>query len=146
MSEVTPLSKDFIRSFIATMEAEMFKHDQVKIETKHFFANGAYVRCILIPKGVLATGKRHRHSAIHLVMRGSMRILTEGSGVREVSAPDIFISQPGNKMSGYAYEDTIWATAHATDKTDVAEIEAELVYNPEEEALLFPVQLMEKLA
>jgi quercetin dioxygenase-like cupin family protein len=139
------LTRDQIRSFIAAMEAEMYKHDQVEIETKHFFANGAYVRCILIPKGVLATGKRHRHSSIHLVLKGSMRILTEGGGVREVQAPDIFVSQPGNKMSGYAYEDTIWATAHATDKTDVAEIEAELVYNAEEEAKLFPVKPLERV-
>ena len=42
------------------------------------------------------------------------------------------MSEPGNKMSGYAHEDTVWITCHVTKLRDIPAIERELCIAPEE--------------
>lgn len=56
-----------------------------------------------------------------------MLVFTEGEGVRELRAPVTFVSSPGTKRVVYALWHTIWTTIHVTDKTDLAEIEEEII-------------------
>jgi hypothetical protein len=37
------------------------------------------------------------------------------------------VSRPGTKRVGYAHEDTIWTTIHATEETDMEKVEKELI-------------------
>ena len=48
-------------------------------------------------------------------------------GMREVAAPFTMVSRPGTKRVGYALEDAVWTTVHATTETDLAKLEAELI-------------------
>ena len=48
-------------------------------------------------------------------------------------APFTFVSKPGVKRMGLAHTDTVFTTIHATDKTDVSELEADLVVSTYEE-------------
>ena len=51
-----------------------------------------------------------------------------------LKAGDVIESQPGTKRVTYAVVDSIGITFHVTDKTDLDEIEAELI-EPDETAL-----------
>ncbi len=117
-------------SILHLQEAMMALEDRLDIEKdlplRHFFAPGVYGREITIPKGVLVVGKIHKHSHINIISAGKVRVATE-FGDEDFSAPYTFISKPGTKRAVLALEDTIWTTIHVTDKTDLAEVEEEVI-------------------
>lgn len=92
----------------------------------HRFADGMYIRELFIPKGGCITGKIHRHSHPSFLMKGDISIVSESGGVQRLKAPCVVIAPPGTKRIGYAHEDTVWVTVHATEETDVEKIENEL--------------------
>lgn len=100
----------------------------IDIEIKHYFAKGLYAREAYIPKGVCCTGKIHRHSHINIISKGVILVVTE-SGKQRIEAPFTMVSEPGTKRAGYALEDTIWTTIHATKEgmTDLDELERYLI-------------------
>ena len=99
---------------------------RISIEPMHYFAKGLYARAIHIPKGTLLTGKIHKQEHLNIVAQGVISVLTE-DGPQTVRAPFTMVSKPGTKRVGYAHEDTVWITVHATDETDVNRIENDLV-------------------
>jgi len=109
---------DLERAIAAAPQAEHF--------TGHYFADGVYGRALLIKAGTALTGKMHRQRHLNFLMEGTIRVWTE-QGMKDLEAPQIIISEPGTKRVGYAYTDVIWVTVHATDKTDLDEIEAEVI-------------------
>ena len=132
LSNYPALSIDFpkrekpMRERIDKLEAEMFKQEQVAIATTHHFAKGIYAREILIKAGTLLTGKIHKTEHLNIVSKGSITVWTE-DGMKRVDAPFTMVSRPGTKRVGYAHEDTVWTTIHATDETDLEKLEAELI-------------------
>lgn len=96
-----------------------------KIKTTHRFAKGLYCREVFIPKGCLVIGKIHRHECVSLMSMGDKTVLTE-DGVRRLKAPFTGISRPGIKRIGFAHEDSIWITVHATDERDLQKLDDEL--------------------
>jgi hypothetical protein len=94
--------------------------------TLHYFAHGVYGREMQIPKDVCAIGKIHKFSQITVVLKGEMLMRDEG-GVRTLKAGDRFVTPAGVKRAVYAKEDSSLITFHGTEKTDVAEIEKELI-------------------
>jgi hypothetical protein len=115
-----------VREKILALEAEMSKADQVIIRPVHYFAKGLYAREIFVPKGVLLTGKIHRTEHLNVISKGDISVVTE-DGTKRIKAPFTMVSQPGTKRVGYAHEDTVWTTIHATEETDVDKIEKELI-------------------
>lgn len=109
------------------LEAHMRAGPPVEIEPRHLFAPGVYAREITIPAGTLLTGKIHRTAHLNIVSRGRIAVWTAELGMREISAPFSFVSPPGTRRLGYAYEDTTWTTIHATDETNLEKLESELI-------------------
>ncbi len=101
-----------VRERIAALETAMFEAPQVEIETRHYFSDGIYAREIVIPAGVMLTGKIHAFEHINVVSKGSISVLTE-NGARRIEAPCTFIAAPGTKRVGFAHEETVWTTLHA---------------------------------
>ena len=93
---------------------------------KHSFGDGVYVREIFIPKGELLVGKIHKHSHPNFLMSGEVSVLTE-EGAKRIKGPLSMISPAGTKRVVYAHEDTVWITVHVTNKTDLKEIEDEII-------------------
>lgn len=60
--------------------------------------------------------------------------MTVGEVVRVLEAGSIVVSGPGVKRAGHALEDCLCINVHRTDKTDLDEIEEELV-EPDPHAL-----------
>jgi|ERR1035437_2089492 hypothetical protein len=117
-----------LRNKIDQLENVMneMKELQINIEPKHYFAKGLYAREITIPKGTTLTGKIHKFSHINIISKGEISVLTE-NGVERIIAPATIVSNPGTKRVGYAHEETVWTTFHATDETDENKIEDALV-------------------
>ncbi|MDQ7996058.1 MAG: hypothetical protein AAGC76_09405 [Luteibacter sp.] len=112
---------------IHQLEAFLLTQPRDDCATSHYFADGVYGRALLIPAGTALTGKMHRQRHLNFLMQGTIRVWTEQGGMKELEAPQIIVSDPGTKRVGYALTDTIWVTVHATEKTDLAEIEAEVI-------------------
>jgi hypothetical protein len=102
--------------------------------TRHHFAPGQYAREIELPVGAVVVGKIHKHAHVNVISKGRVLVFTEGEGVLDLKAPLTFISSPGTKRVVYVLRPAIWTTVHVTDKTDLAEIETEIIA-PSYEAL-----------
>ena len=111
----------------------MVKMPQAELQTEHYFSEGMYCRKLIRPAGTLIVGKIHKKSHFFLCAKGEIIAWTE-SGMRTLQPGDIIESQPGTKRVTYAISDAIGITVHKTDKTDLDEIEAELI-EPDETAL-----------
>ena len=94
---------------------------------QHHFAPGAYGREMTIPAGLVVVGKIHKHAHINVISKGRVQVFTEQEGVLELAAPCTFVSSPGTKRVVHVLEETVWTTVHVTDKTDLAEIEREVI-------------------
>jgi len=90
----------------------------------HHFAPGMYGREIHIPQGSLIVGKIHKHAHLNMLLQGRVTVFTE-SGIEEIVAPKVMVSQAGTKRALYAHEDLIWVTVHlnADDGQDLDVIE-----------------------
>lgn len=120
-------SLEKIQKFQSALEALPgdLKRDYTDL-TSHYFADGLYARALFIPAGDTVVGKMHRQSHINFLMKGTIRVWTE-QGMKTLEAPQIITSEPGCKRVGYALTDTVWVTVHASTKTDLKELEAELI-------------------
>jgi len=75
-----------------------------------------YGREIFLPKGVVAIGKIHRHPHLNFILKGKVSVNTE-YGKQYLTAPCVFVSEPGLKRAVLAEEDTTWVTVHLTEHT-----------------------------
>jgi len=64
---------------------------------------------------------------VNVISQGRVRVFTEQEGLLELAAPCTFVSSPGTKRAVLVLEETVWTTVHVTDKTDLAEIEREVI-------------------
>jgi hypothetical protein len=118
---------------LTDLEKEMLKHPQVEYNLMHNFADGVYVRELLIPKDTWIMGKRHRYETCNILLKGKLSIyMGKGVAAKVIEAPLIFNSKPGTKKFAYAHEDTIFLNIHPTTETDVDKIEHEFIISEEE--------------
>jgi quercetin dioxygenase-like cupin family protein len=122
------------REQIDLLQAEMVKMPQADLQTEHYFSeSGMYCRKVFRPAGTLIVGKVHKQHHLFLCAMGEIIAWTE-NGMKRLQAGDVVESRPGTKRVTLAVTDAIGVTVHRTDKTDLDEIEAELV-EPDNTAL-----------
>lgn len=100
-----------IRDGLTRLENELMDHEQLPIPTKHYFANGVYVREVLMKKGMFVIGQVHTLEHVVIVSQGDAYVLTD-SGSERITAPCTFISSPGVKRALLILEDMIFTTIH----------------------------------
>mgnify|MGYP003347480745 CR=1 FL=1 len=127
------LPKQVSREQIDRLQAEMVKMPQAELVTEHFFSPGMYCRRVFRPAGTLIVGKVHKQPHFFLCAKGEIIAWTE-NGMKKLQAGDVVESKPGTKRITLATQDSIGITVHKTDKTDLDDIEAELI-EPDETAL-----------
>jgi len=119
-------SKNRLREKIIQLESQMLARTdiQVKIEPKHYFANGLYLREIYIPKGTCLTGKIHKTEHICILSLGEVSVCTD-SGMKRIKASTVVHSEPGTKRVLYAHEDSVWINCHfnPTNESDLEKID-----------------------
>lgn len=121
------------REQIDRLQAEMVKHPQAELQTEHYFSQGMYCRKVFRQAGTLIVGKVHKEPHFFMCVKGEIIAWTE-TGMRKLEAGDVVESKPGTKRVTLAVTDAIGVTVHRTDKTDLDEIEAELI-EPDDTAL-----------
>lgn len=113
---------------IHALEDVLFSGPTIDMDpnTSHHFADGLYGRELFIPAGTILTGKMHRGRHLNVLAQGDITVWTE-DGMKRLQAPAVIVSEPGTKRVGYAHTDTVWITIHASEETDLAALEAELI-------------------
>ena len=98
------------------------------LEVNHYITNsGLYAREMLIPAGVIVTGKIKKHEHLSIISCGFCTEVTN-QGLQQVKAPLTMVSLPGTKRIVWAHTDVVWVTIHAVqDLTDMKDIEAYLI-------------------
>lgn len=121
------------REQIEKLQSEMAVMPQAELVTEHYFSGGMYCRRVFRHAGTLIVGKVHKKDHLFLCAMGEIIAWTE-SGMKRLKAGDVVESKAGTKRVTLAVSDAIGITFHVTDKTDLDEIEQELI-EPDELAL-----------
>ena len=111
---------------INEIEAQLLTHPQVECPVQHTFSPGVYLRTIRMPAGTFVIGHKHRTKHLNVVLSGCALVIVDGE-IRRMQAPLVFESNPGVRKLLYILEDCDWATIHATDETDIAKLEEQLI-------------------
>lgn len=111
------------------MEAAMVRSGfaQVECPLEHSFIPGFYVRTIRMPAGFMCTSKIHKTRHPYWVTEGRVRVWTDSVGLKVIEAPFVGITEAGTRRLLYCETDVVWTTFHATQKTTVEEVEAEII-------------------
>lgn len=96
-------------------------------EANHLFIPGMYIRELTMEAGEMFTSKIHKTEHPYFISEGAVSVWIKGQGVVTLRAPYMGITYPGTRRILYAHTRTVWTTFHTTDKTDLAEIEEELI-------------------
>ena len=118
---------DFPRASVTDLARVMAELPQAEVETEHYFADGMYCRVVKRAADTLIVGKVHRREHFYMVVSGAVAVIQDGAERRVYHAPAIIVSAPGTQRAVLALEDSVCLTVHRTDKTDLDEIEAELI-------------------
>jgi len=111
---------------INALQKVMTELPNIELRTEHYFTDGMYCRELYVPKDTVLVGKVHKKEHFCILSKGTMTIVGEGTR-KTVTAPYIFVSEPGAKRAGYAHDDCVFVTVHRTEETDMARLEQELV-------------------
>jgi quercetin dioxygenase-like cupin family protein len=122
MNLVTQVSKEQIER----LQSEMAAMPQAELVTEHSFSPGMYLRKVYRPAGTLIVGKVHKEPHFFLCAKGEIIAWTE-NGMKHLYAGDVVESKPGTKRVTLAVTDAVGITIHRTDKTDLDDIETELI-------------------
>ncbi len=118
--------RELAREKIMALEGAIRGLPPVELKTVHHFAPGVYARELHIPAGVVLTGKIHKTEHLNIISAGRLEVYSDGE-VKEICAPCTFVSKPGTKRAGFAFEDTVWTCIHVTEETDLVKIEADVI-------------------
>lgn len=102
----------------------------------HHFATGVYGRELFIPAGNVIVSKIHRGKTFNVIAKGRIAVICPHRGYNIYEGPHCFVSEPFTKRVVIALEDTLWITSHGTDKTDLDEVEEEIIAKDFSEAKL----------
>lgn len=111
---------------IEELQAAMLEMPQAECKTVHTFCSGVYAREMFIPKGVCLVGAKHKTEFFITISKGRC-VIKDGDREQIFSAPYTGISKVGAKRAILAIEDTIITGFHPTDKTDITEIQRDII-------------------
>lgn len=115
----------YLEEFIAAMPDSYGDQELVPVNR---FVNGLYHRELTIPPGQVIVGKRHAIEHIVMLTEGECWCITE-RGKEFMTAPMTFISPAGEKRVVITTPESgcTWVTLHPTDKTNLDEIEDQVI-------------------
>ncbi|AVR10305.1 SET domain-containing protein-lysine N-methyltransferase [Burkholderia thailandensis] len=130
-----PVSRQIVtRDQVLALERQIQRMPPVDCPVRHYFAPGMAAREMTVPAGVVLTGAVHRHEHLCTISKGRIAVSTD-DGMKVLSAPYTFVSRAGSKRVGYAIEETVWTTYHATDETDIDRLIEEITESTAAELL-----------
>ena len=122
------------RADIERLQQAISRLPQAKLETRHHFAGGVYLREMHCPPDCTIVGKVHKSQHFFVLAVGEMTLTGDGLPPRRIKAPAVIVSSPGVKRAGYSHTACVCFNIHRTDNVDLDAIEIELI-EPDESAL-----------
>jgi hypothetical protein len=95
----------------------------------NYIKGGIYAREMKAPAGIVITGKVHEFDHINILSEGEISVMTD-DGMKRVKAPYTFESKSGIRRIGYTHTPITWTSIHATEMTDINELEKTLFTIP----------------
>jgi len=114
------------REQIERLQKEISQLPQAELITEHYFSDEMYCRKVFRSAGTLIVGKVHKKDHFFICAKGEIIAWTE-NGMKKLSEGSIIECKSGTKRVTLATMDSIGITVHKTDKTDLDEIEKELI-------------------
>ena len=99
---------------------------EVDLGVVHNFSDGLYAKQMVIPKGYVVGQHAHKYSHLSILAKGKVIVKTD-LGEKEYTAPACLEIKEGVNHAIEALEDTVWFCVHATDETDLANIDNVLI-------------------
>lgn len=132
MQEVAEITE---REKVERLEAILEQFPQVDCPVHHHFSPGLYLRTMIVPAGVIATGAVHKTA--HSTIIAGHCLLTTSEGPREFLGYHVIDSQPGIKRAITAIETTVVTTVHLNpdDERDLDKLVERLTDTPASELL-----------
>jgi len=130
-------NRDAIQS-MALMLKDKIKTGELQSQdcpVTHRFTKGCYLREILMPAGTKIIGKIHATEHFNILLTGKVTVVT-AEGSEYIEAPYTFVSKAGVQKVVFIHEDCLWQTVHVTDKTDLDEIEKEVIVESYDQLLI----------
>lgn len=114
------------REKIKALHDMMKEMPQVDCEVIHRFSPGLYLREVIMPAGSVVGGKIHATEHFNIILSGECVVHTT-EGVEKHIAPAVFVSKAGVQKTVVNITETRWLTTHVTDKTDLDDIEKDVI-------------------
>ena len=98
-------------------------------------AGGVLARTVLMPKGDVIVGEKHKEETINILIRGELKVWVNGE-VIHIKAPYMVKSKANTRKVAYIIEDTVWTSIHKVTSTNLDEIEDEVIIKTSNEDLI----------
>lgn len=98
-------------------------------------ADGVLARTVLMPKGDIVIGEKHKEETINILIRGELKVWVNGE-VKHIKAPYMVKSKANTRKVFYIIEEAVWTTVHKVTSTNLDEIEDEVIIKTSNEELL----------
>lgn len=98
-------------------------------------AGGVLARTVLMPKGDIVIGEKHKEETINILIRGELKVWVNGE-VIHIKAPYMIKSKANTRKVFYIVEEVVWTTFHKVTSTDLDEIEDEVIIKTSNEDLV----------
>ena len=96
------------------------------MDLSHYFADGIYVRKLVIPAGVVIVGKKHKSACVNIMLNGDITIFADGDSER-FTGHYIGVAPAGTQKAARTHKETIWLCVHSVDNEDLGDIEKEAI-------------------
>jgi hypothetical protein len=110
---------------VKRLEAELMALPQADCPTRHHFAGGIYGREMFMRAGTTLTGATHKRQHMALFV-GDVSVF-DGESVKRLTGHNMMVTEAGTKRAMYAHADSYVTGYFITDKTDIQDIERDLV-------------------
>lgn len=88
---------------------------------KHYFANGSYVREMILPANTIVVGRIHKYETINILLEGEITVVDEAGNRTDFKAPHVFVAPAGNQKAAITKTPVRWLNSFACDTTDPQE-------------------------
>jgi quercetin dioxygenase-like cupin family protein len=96
------------------------------VEVQHYLEGGMYAKEACIPKGYILVQHKHKFGHLSVLAQGEVLLDIEGVQVKR-TAPCCLHIEAGKHHGILALTDVVWYCIHATDVTEVQDVDETLI-------------------
>lgn len=117
-----------IENFILTLPQSNYPLREVFVEKNGALDSGMYAREAILPANTVFTTEIHKTRHPYVLSHGDVRVWTRGTGVREIKAHYLGVTEPlTRRLILTGPHGAIWTTFHAVNSQDTEDIRFKLV-------------------